>query len=367
MNKLNWNPYVFHQGEKDLMDFWRKHFNSDFQRNVLFIIGKGFDVRMNNILSLIVNAEFNIKLECIIIDYPNLNEERYLTYVNQNFKNFEDLISMGTNIEYKTIKYVINSENKENVGFSFAKEISKENIEKFTDIIVDISAIPRGLYFPLINALYYKTKKNSNINLFVLVSENVEIDKKIKEFSFDDNISYMYGFRSAIDKQSNQSKIKIFYPLLGENKAIALQKIYNDVNPDDTSPVIPFPSKNPRRTEDILTEYHKDLRIKYMIERQNVLYGHERNPFELYQLLINSISSYEDTMDILNGCIFVIGILTSKLLSIGALLVGLEKKDTVSICNLSANEYNIDDFEELKTLNSESEPFSMWILGEAYE
>lgn len=367
MNKLHWNPYVFHQGEKDLLDFWGKHFNSDSQRKVLFIIGKGFDVRMNNILRLLVNDKFNIQIKCIIIDYPNSNDEKYLTYVNQNFKNFEDLISMGTNIEYDTIKYVIDTDNKENVGFSFAKDILKENIENYTDILIDISAIPRSLYFPLINALYYKTKKNKDINLFVLVSENVEIDKKIKEFSFDDNVTYPHGFRSAIDKQSNQSKIKIFYPLLGENKAIALQKIYNEINPDDTSPVIPFPSKNPRRTEDLLMEYHKDLRTKYMIERQNVLYGHERNPFELYQLLINSISSYEDTMDILNGCIFVIGILTSKLLSIGALLVGLEKNDIVSICNLSANEYKIDNFEELITLNYESEPFSMWILGEAYE
>lgn len=367
MKSSKWSPYLFHQGEEELVGFWNKHFKSAECRKILFIIGKGFDVRMNNILKLLVNPLYNISLECIVIDYPRENDVEYLEVVTQNFNDFKVLLSMIEKASFKLLTHQINNDNAEQISSTFAKDIMKIDFSAYTDILMDISAIPRGLYFPLINALYAKIKKIPSTNFFVLVSENVEIDKEIKEQSYSDNVSYLHGFSSAINKQSNHDKIKIFYPLLGENKAIALQKIYDEVNPHDACPVIPFPSKNPRRTEDLLTEYHKDLRTKYLIERQNILYGHERNPFELYQLLMNSISSYEETMNILNGCIFVIGIMTSKLLSIGALLVGLEKRDVVSICNLSANIYVIENFKILKTLNEQSEPFSMWITGEAYE
>jgi len=366
MKNYQWSPYVLHQGETDLLAFWDKHFTST-HRNILFIIGKGFDIRMNNILKMLQKDIYNISLKCIVIDYPTVNDTAYTDLVSGNFKEFNEIISKINNASFEIITHQVDRDNSGQISSFFAKDIFKMSIDVYNDVIVDISAIPRGIYYSIINVLYSKIKNKLNSNLFIVVSENVEIDKSIKEQSYNENITYMHGFRSAKEKQANQDKIKILYPILGEDKRIALDKIYEDVIPDDICPVIPFPSKNPRRTEDLLTEYHSILKEKYQIERQNVLYGHERNPFELYHLLMNSISTYEETMNILNGCIFVIGIMTSKLLSIGALLVGLEKKEIVSICNLSANVYVIDNIDNLKTLNKQSEPFSMWIIGEAYE
>ena len=66
-----------------------------------------------------------------------------------------------------------------------------------------------------------------------------------------------------------------------------------------------------------------------------------------------------------NVC-FGIALLTSKLLSLGGLLIGLEFNDYVAIYNVSSRDYNIESAKVLKDLNKDSKPFLLWITGEAY-
>lgn len=44
-NQLRWSPYVLLKGE-ELPHFWKSHFEIPGKK-VLYILGKGFDVRMN--------------------------------------------------------------------------------------------------------------------------------------------------------------------------------------------------------------------------------------------------------------------------------------------------------------------------------
>ena len=66
-----------------------------------------------------------------------------------------------------------------------------------------------------------------------------------------------------------------------------------------------------------------------------------------------------------NVC-FRIALLTSKLLSLGGLLLGLEYNGSVAIYNVSSTNYTSKDADELVKLNKDSEPFLLWITGEAY-
>lgn len=52
----------------------------------------------------------------------------------------------------------------------------------------------------------------------------------------------------------------------------------------------------------------------------------------------------------------------------GALLTALEHRDEVAIFNVSAEDYKINmKTEEFIRLNDKSEPFLMWIMGDAYK
>ena len=105
------------------------------------------------------------------------------------------------------------------------------------------------------------------------------------------------------------------------------------------------------------------------LEPQKIAYAHEQNPFELYNILNQLILNYKASLLPLNKKIcFGISILTSKLLSLGALLTALEHRDEVAIFNVSAEDYKINmKTEEFIRLNDKSEPFLMWIMGDAYK
>lgn len=68
---LRWDPYLLISGE-GLVDLWQNHFQSQ-NTKVLFIMGKGFDVRMNFGLESLMSNATNIDLEILLI---NFNEGR---------------------------------------------------------------------------------------------------------------------------------------------------------------------------------------------------------------------------------------------------------------------------------------------------
>ena len=58
--------------------------------------------------------------------------------------------------------------------------------------------------------------------------------------------------------------------------------------------------------------------------------------------------------------------LTSKLLSLGALFIGLEYNKCVAMYNVSSTNYEIEDAGKFEQINKISETFLLWITGEAY-
>ena len=99
----------------------------------------------------------------------------------------------------------------------------------------------------------------------------------------------------------------------------------------------------------------------------SITYADEQNPFELYRIVSQMIWEHKKTLKpISENVCFGIALLTSKLLSLGGLLIGLEFNDCVAIYNVSSRDYTIEDANALKELNKSSEPFLLWITGEAY-
>ncbi|MCK8481843.1 hypothetical protein [Psychroserpens algicola] len=377
MSKLRWTPYIMFD-DNSICDFWKEHFKNGSHK-LLFIMGKGFDVRMNISLSKLLKECPNINIECILIDFDegsSSSSHNYQSFVEENMKEFNRLM---TDKKFRIEKLNIwkkTGKSKRVVGDRKAAEIIKNysDIKDYTDIIIDISSLPRGIYFSLIGKILtlIDSSGNKDQNLFVSVAENVDIDSCIQESAIEDDLTYLHGFGGEIELESEKEKPLIWFPILGENKSSHISRGADKITEDknrlyEICPVLPFPSKDPRRSDTIIIEYHELLFDSLDIEPQNIMYTTERNPFEAYIELSKAIKNYRESLDILNGCKAAISTFSSKLLSIGTLLAAYENQDFVGILNVNSGGYNITDEKEFLKLKNESELFVTWLTGNPYK
>ena len=363
------------RGNEDCTEFW-KDFLSKQKRKVLFILGQGFDPRMNFGLRMLLDADPGCIKKCILITYNEGNSSPSHEYKGRVDKNIEETYSLMSgkdgSIQTVNVKMISADGQRRTASRSAGEAICNDVINGFDDIIVDISSMPRSIYFPIITKLLYlldEKDDNGNskrlVNFHVLVAEEVSIDGKIQEEGIDDKATYMHGFSSDLVQESIAKAPKIWIPVLGEGKIKQLQIIFDQVKPDEICPVFPSPSVIPRRSDELIREYHELLFDSLQVEPSNFIYVSEWNPFEVYRQIIRTIERYNKALVVLGKCKIVVSALTSKLLSVGTLLAAYEAKQKgfkIGISHVEAHGYRIH--EEIK----ECKPrlYSLWIAGECY-
>ncbi len=371
---------------EETASFFKSHFVQE-GRKPLFVLAKGFDVRMNIGISKLIECCPSSDLECLLIEFDegaNSHSHKYKSLVDENIEELKKILE-GKKLTTKNISLLGNGGNhqkiigevsRRRVGDRNAAGIFKgpEDIAMYTDIIVDISALPRGIYFSLIGKILSLLEMNENaFNLFVSVAENATIDSKIKEFGADDDLNYLHGFGGRIELSSEIEKPVIWFPILGEGKVEHFEKAYNHImsqnRPYEICPILPFPAKNPRRADSLITEYHSLLFDKLGIEPKSIMYVPEQNPFEAYIRLNNAIKNYNESLKPIKGCKAVASTFSSKLLSIGTLLTAYELREEigVGVLNVDSEGYIIEDIKSIKNLKKQSELFLTWLTGEPYQ
>jgi hypothetical protein len=374
---LRWDPYLLiKNGEYN--SFWKNHLKNE-KGKVLFIMGKGFDLRMNLALQRICETNPNCKIECLLIEFDegkNSPSIKYKDFVAANIEELKEIINGHGEIKNKKINLWINDHGKKRrISSREASNIFNDfkSLQEFTDIIVDVSSLPRGIYFSLIGKLLYLLDKNdptSKINFFILAAENAAMDSLIKETGIDEDIDYLTGFGGRIDLETDSPII--WFPILGEDKKAYIQRAYTFINPSELCPILPFPAKNPRRGDKLIADYHDLLFDELRVEAQNIMYVSEQNPFDTYRKLSQVIKHYKRSMQVLGDCKTAISTFSSKLLSIGALIAAYEFNycdpplKGVGVVNVDCLGYEIDNLELFKNLKSESELFVIWLAGYPY-
>ena len=72
----------------------------------------------------------------------------------------------------------------------------------------------------------------------------------------------------------------VWMPVLGEGKLEQLNALLEAIGPDEVIPVLPFPARDPRRSDDLLLEYRELLIDRLGIDPRNLPYAAEWNPFD---------------------------------------------------------------------------------------
>lgn len=256
---------------------------------------------------------------------------------------------------------------------STRKAIAKQGtLTAVDDVVIDISAMPRTVALSAITKLIHDLDKGASedgpdINLHVIAAESVRTDLQATG-SLMDEVTYLSGFSGHRGQQTTEHVPRVWFPVLGEGQTDRLQLIRESLEPDEICPVVPFPSRDPRRGDQIISEHGDLLFEDFRVEPSNILRASEFNPFEAYRQLFQAMDRYRRALTELGGCKAFVSPLSSKLLSVGALLACYDhllgdisgEKLKIGIPYVETAVYADPDIEA----EVESELVSMWIRGE---
>lgn len=346
-----WKDAVLESGS-DLQNFWQRHL-AERKRSILFILAKGFDPRMCIGIEMLLELAGSTQLDIDLIEFdegPTSPSRDYIDLVDRNMTRIECLMQKRGAVRRYSLK--MRSEDGRRITSQGAFQLYRQfkDIEGYSDIILDISAAPRGVYMPLAaKILYLVDQANSQghcppVNFHIMVAENSTLDANIQDEGVEERADYIPPFRGAMDREATSGEPRIWIPVLGENQRVQLERIHDLVLPDEICPVLPSPAQDPRRADNLIRDYHGLLFDNWVIEPKNFLYGCERNPFEVYRQIARAICSYRESFIPLGGSKFVLSALSSKLLSISALLVAYDFKaqnTDIGIAHVDCHGYRV--------------------------
>lgn len=372
-----WDPYNLFRDVK-FAAFWRNHLEGQ-RRRLLFVVGAGFDPRVLGPVSEIVAADPGVSRQCVAIDMSD-GYETDATATALGQQNREGLAKLfpGDSLEVRRLK-PIDADGIRDVSRSTAVLFGDlaDLIDGYTDIVVDISALPRLVYLTLLNMLLRQlvdptaaSPLGGTTNLHVVYAEAAEIDSAIAKYEIDTELAPIQNLSIRLDEEASLNWPIVWFPVLAEDVYEQLTRIADRTNPGEICPVLPAQSANPRRGDNIIENLGELLFDRFNIDNRDILRATEWNPFQLYRGLMTTMARYEDSLAMFGGARFVLSPLSSKGLSIGCLLAAFEKRMRgdrshvrVGLAHVESKRY---DAQQLPA-KPKYMLISAWLAGECYQ
>jgi hypothetical protein len=379
--KPRWENYILNIND-DFDKFWKDYYVNE-NRETLFIIGIGFDPRSIKATEIISSIPSKGNKDILGLRYFANDGEEASNFtppeVQINIEKLNILFEKKNiqNISYKGI-VMRSADDKHIADINTTRLISSiDDIKKYNDVIIDISAMPRGIFIPLLNKLLSLIDMFNNaehhINLHVVVTENAKLDSRIQDLGSADEATFIHGF-SVPDQTQNKELKRVWIPMLGEAQTKQFDTIQKSIEPGETCVMLPFPSKDLKRGDLILDEYQKLLFSNSDFDPKNIVYVSESNPFHVYRQLTQTIKRYQKSFKLLNGCKIIVSALSSKILSLGAFMAVYEAKkgdqgrQNIGIKQVESLSHKIADnsVKEVDKMLVQNTSIHLWLAGSPY-
>lgn len=328
----------------------------------LYILGEGFDPRALLGLERLLGTPTAETLGVLSLSLaPEQSESERGRRAAENVERIERL-SSERGFGYYRLPYPVVHESRSAGRLIFQSVLDHEAVRAAGHVIVDVSALPTGVFFPLIAGLVAASEQRVlDIELQIVVAENVKIDGMI-EGEGADAPTTVAGFKFDLELDPGPQRAPVIWaPVLGRGALVQLEAIRQTLEPDEVCPVLPFPSGNPRRADDLLLEVRPLVVDQLHVELANFIYADERNPFDLYRALTTLDKRYGEALEPLGGATLVVSIHSSKSLSLGALLAAHERR--LPVMNAEPDHYRFELGTVTPELVAESELTLLWIAG----
>jgi hypothetical protein len=356
---MHWaHPLLLDDAEFDGM--WSRPYGGA----LLFVCGSGFDPRAVTVLERL-RAATGRRIDARMIELPEDATDLTVRPLAQaNRDRIAQLIGdSGGALELQALP---GYNDARSLGRLISREFQTSGVlDRFDQVIVEISAMPRSVFFPLVRGALERAHLPTDDpghwpgNLHVAVCENPDIDASVLE----EGTTPMAPIGGFAGQTAVRSTTTIWVPVLGESAPSRVKALYEELEPDETCPVLPWPARDPRRGDRLILEYRRLLFEELRIEPRNVIYAAERNPFDLYRALGALHARYLASLSPLGSVGMVLSSHSSKLLSVGVLLSAYELDLVVQ--HVSPGRYGLHPGAE--ELHAHDEVFDLWLTGEPYQ
>jgi hypothetical protein len=342
------------QHDAYVLEFIKDFFGQN-HRTVLLIAGAGFDPRATRICELL-SATLKKRLRALLLREERPNAEQELR--RRADENLTKLLAFVPDARVVPLN-IFATDNAVIGGREAVKAVAQISISDCTDIIVDTSALSRGVTFPIVKYLLGNAQ-GKNIHAFMM--DDPTADEEICPVVWE-QASSIHGFRGSLGSVSDLKPARLWLPQLVRGQNAALDMIYKMIQPHDVCPILPFPGSDPRLPDRLIESYSVEMESGWKVDPRNIVYAHERSPLDLYRAILR-IDDARKTIFERIGSQIVLSPVGSKLLSMGALLAALERDFPVVYVEAVAYRVN---FEALDKRTQDATPLvHLWLDGEAY-
>jgi hypothetical protein len=155
LTDMRWRDYVLVRG-KPFDEFWKEHDNES-TRKVLFIVGRGFDPRASLGLDRLTAATSKCSIDVLALELidESGNVSDLGKAADENWQKITGAVGGRGTVRSKAVQF--RSQDGRRIAARSAANIlaDEKDLDGFTDVVVDVSAMPRVVYFPLVSRLIY--------------------------------------------------------------------------------------------------------------------------------------------------------------------------------------------------------------------
>lgn len=356
MNIPKWLPCVDHRPD-DVEGFVADYFGS-LDTPCLFIGGAGFDPRSSAVLGLL--KESSRELHAFLIKEERSNPDEVL--VSKAATSLE-VMKSGVK-QAKVLQVEIFAQDGAVVGGrSLLAQLEAEPLSNYRDIIVDLSALSIGISFPLVKYLLLRAGQAWKTNLHLFASSCPDLDSAIRSQP-GDRASVVHGFRRINEYYGAGECARLWLPQLALGREQVLRRIFDEVKPHDTCPILPFPSSDPKLGDRLAASFRAELDGAWSVDARSIIYAHEEDPLDLYRTILRIDDTRKPAFDEFGGSLLVLSPLGSRMLSIGALMAALDRD--LPIYYVEARGYEVDWTAAEGNILAIPSIRHVWLCGDAY-
>lgn len=268
--------FIPHSGE-ECAQFFTHFLNSE--RKALYIGTLGFNdicLHFPSQLAQFANVDFVFLIE----ERPEVSPILE-TIATRNRAELERRLK-DRSLRFDRVRIV--ADDTANVAGRSAAKLCAQAMSGYTDVFVDASSMSRGVCFPIVKQAYDLATKKGTLNAHLLVAERNSVSVLATPMS-NDAPHFVHGFQADMDLDRVENALKLWIPQLSERAAPSLGRIHGALNPQETCPILPFPSTDPRRGDMLMREFQKELLDSWDVNLLDIIYAHESDPTDVCETI----------------------------------------------------------------------------------